>query len=65
MRFSCFLFNFGPDSLKLLGLIIEANFMGYLVAVFFFAVANWGCSCRDEFSSECGAGWMGLDSISF
>ena len=29
-----FLFNFGPDSLKLLGLIIEANFMGFLVAVF-------------------------------
>ena len=34
MQFVCFLFNFGPNSLKLLGLIIEANFMGYLVAVF-------------------------------
>ena len=34
MRFVCFLFSFGPDSLKLFGLRIEANFMGYLVAVF-------------------------------
>ena len=64
MRFVCFLFNFGPNSLKLLGLIIEANFMGYSVAVF-FVVTNSGCSCRDEFSSGCGAGWMGLYSITF
>ena len=64
MRFVCFLFNFGPNSLKLLGLIIEANFMGYLVALF-FVITNWWCSCIDEFSSGCGAGWMGLDSITF
>ena len=34
MQFVCFSFDFEADSLKLLGLIIKANFMGYLVAVF-------------------------------
>ena len=38
MQFVCFSFDFEADLLKLLGLIIEANFMGYLVAVF--------CSCN-------------------
>ena len=34
MWFVCFSFDFKADSHKLLGLINEANFMGYLVAVF-------------------------------
>ena len=64
MQFVCFLFNFGPNSLKLLGLIIEASFMGCLVTVC-FVITNWGCSSRDKFSSGCSARWMGLDSITF
>ena len=46
MQFVCFSFDFEINSLKLLDLIIEETFMGYLTAVFLFVVTNWGCSCK-------------------
>ena len=48
MQFVCFLFNFGPNSLKLLGLIIEASFMGCLVTVC-FVITNWGAAVEINF----------------
>ena len=49
MQFVCFSFDFEADSLKLLGLITEANFMGYLVAVFCLWWLTGGTAVKMDF----------------
>ena len=49
MEFVCFSFDFEVDSLCLMGLIIEANFMGYLVAVFCLCWQTGGAAVKMGF----------------
>ena len=61
MRFVCFLFNFGPDSLKLLGLIIEANFYGSFGYSLFFRLLTGATAVEINFQVDVVQG--GLDHI--
>ena len=60
-----FVFHLILKLIHVLGLIIEANFMDYLVVVFLVVVTNWGCNCKGGFSIGYGAEWMRQESITF
>ena len=49
MQFICFSIDFEADSLSLFDLIIEANFVGYLVAVFCLWWLTGGAAVKMDF----------------